>query len=202
MTARVYTTPTQSPSLFTTVQPPTPFQHANFDLDSSLDNELSGDAESDSDQTQDTGSGEESLSVDLEAAKEVPVAQGDLLGLEEPPFLNSTDLQPTEVVTANLLNLNSFHTPSPSKSAPTSSPLVIRTEENLIALETPSRTAPSSWNREQNLLSLSSQTAAPFSNLLQRGNQTSEYMCHGSETSHTTPHVQEGSLRSTSTGQQ
>ena len=202
MTARVYTTPTQSPSLFTTVQPPTPFQHANFDLDSSLDNELSGGAESDSDQTQSTGSGEESLLVDLEAAKEVPVAQSDLLDLEEPPFLNSTDLQPTEVITTNLLNLNSFHTPSPSKSPPTSSPLVIGTEENLIALETPSRTAPSSWNQEQNLLSLSSQTAAPFSNLLQRGNQTSEYLCHGSETSHTTPHVQEGSLQSMSTDQQ
>ena len=199
VTARVYTTPTQSPSLFTTVQPPTPFQDANFDLDSSVDNELSGGTESDSDQTQGTGSGEESILVDLEAAKEMPVTQGDLLSLEEPPLQDSTGLQPSEVITANLLNLNSFHTPAPTKSIPTS---VIRTEENLIKLETPSRTAPSIMNQDQNLLSLSPQTAAPLSSLPQRGHQTSENLYHGSEASHATPHAQEGSLQSKSTGQQ
>ena len=194
VTARTYTTPTQSPSLFTTVQPPTPFQHANFDLDSSVDDELSG---GDSDQTQGTGSGEESLLVDLEAAKEMPVTQGDFLSLEEPPFQGSTGLQPSEVITANLL---SFHTPAPNKSTPTS---VIRSEENLIELETPLRAAPSTMNQDQNLLNLS---AAPLSNLPQRGHQTSENLSHGSEASHTTPHAithaREGSLQSKSTSQQ
>ena len=192
VTARTYTTPTQSPSLFTTVQPPTPFQHADFDLDSSVDNELSGGAESDSDQTQGTGSGEESLLVDLEAAKEMSVTQGDLLSLKEPPFQGSTDLQPSGVITANLL---SFHTPVPPKSTPTSSPLVIRTEENLIELETPLRAALSTMNQDQNLLNLS---AAPLSNLPQRGHQTNENLTHGSEASHATPHAQEGSLQSKS----
>lgn len=199
VTAHVYTTPTQSPSLFTTAQPPTPFQHADFDFDSSLDSELLGGSESEGEQMESTGSSEKSLSIDLEATNEVPVMQqsegGPPQNLEQLPLQQSSDLQPTDVFTADLLNLNSFHTPPPSKPPPLSSSLGSSTEEKL---ETSSRTAPpiAKWEvaaGEENLLGLSPQGATLLSSLPRFDSQTKRTLHLAT---HTTPHSQDLSLQS------
>lgn len=198
MTAHVYTTPTRSPSLFTTAQPPTPFQHADFDFDSSLDSELLGGSESEGEQMESTGSSENSLSIDLEATNDLPVMQqsegGPAQNLEQPPLQQSNDLQPTDVFTADLLNLNSFHTPPPTKPHPLSSSLGSSTEEKL---ETPSRTAPLIAKQEvaageENLLGLSPQGTTLLSSLPRFDSQTKRTFHLAT---HTTPHSRDLSLQ-------
>ena len=139
-----YTTPTQSPSLFETAQPPTPFQHANFDLDSSGEDFLSSSSGSDREKEDfESGSsiaeGEDPATPKRQMAADSSPQLPPLLPREH--FDQSPPPPRGAVATGNLLNFGD----------PVASPLVpaltenagLVTEAQLIDIEAPGKSAES-----------------------------------------------------------
>ena len=158
---QTYITPTQSPSLFTTVQPPTPFQHANFDLDSSEEEETEDDLSEGSNPEGDHGrfritdsnpdsilyeqqsphtklgsSGEES--IELPTTRDAEAGSVISSG-EECLELPTTEQLPSGIAVGDLLNLS---VPSPHQHVPFTDTITATTEV-LIDLQTPARTVAS-----------------------------------------------------------
>ena len=109
--SHTYTTPTQFPSLFETAQPPTPFQHANFDLDSSSEDFL-GSSSSQENEDFESGSDRESEDSSVAEAKDPTTPKRQIAEDRArllPPLTPREDcgqspLLPGEIATGNLLN--------------------------------------------------------------------------------------------------
>ena len=163
-----YTTPTQSPSLFETAQPPTPFQHANFDLDSSGEDFLG--SSSSSREKEDFESGSSAAEAEESATPKWQMAADPSPQLAQLPpreHFGQSPMLPGVIATGNLLNFGD----------PVAAPLVpaltetagIVTEAQLINIETPVRSVESTVHKDasgKDLMELSSSSQDALLRLL------------------------------------